>query len=108
VTGTPPINRLSPVTTMKSGKPKRYSWTGYCQGIEDVMRSDRLNIMAKQTTRVSNIKLPDSQHTQTGKSLQTKLYGVYFQTKQEDVGITNSPTFPTLSPLFELLESHLM
>jgi hypothetical protein len=54
---------------MKPGKPKRYSWMRYCQGIEDVMRSDRLNIMAKQTTRVSNIKLPVSQHTQTGKSL---------------------------------------
>jgi hypothetical protein len=50
-------------------KAKRSSWRRYCQDISDVTGSARLmKIMAKQATnKVSTIKLPDKQYTQTGK-----------------------------------------
>jgi hypothetical protein len=61
-------------------KAKRSSWRRYCQGVADVPGSARLmKIMAKQATnRVSTIKLPDGQCTQTGKETLEELFRVHF------------------------------
>jgi hypothetical protein len=57
-------------------KAKRSSWTRYCQEINDVLGGARLmKIMSKQVTnKVSTIKLPDGQHTQTGKETLKELF----------------------------------
>jgi hypothetical protein len=61
-------------------KAKRSSWRRYCQEIADVPGSARLmKIMAKQATnRVSTIKPPDGQCTQTGKETLEELFRVHF------------------------------
>jgi hypothetical protein len=52
----------------------------YCQEINDVLGSARLmNNMAEQATnKVSTIKLPDGQYTQTGKRTLKELFRVHF------------------------------
>jgi hypothetical protein len=61
-------------------KAKWSSWKRYCKEISDVPGSARLmKIMAKQATnRVSTIKLPDGQYTQTGKATLKELFRVHF------------------------------
>jgi hypothetical protein len=61
-------------------KAKRSSWRRYCQEIADVAGSVRLmKIMAKHATnRISIIKLPDGQCTQTGKETLRELFRVHF------------------------------
>jgi hypothetical protein len=60
-------------------KAKRSSWRRYCQEINDVPGGARLmKIMAKQATnKVSTIKLPNCQHTQTGKGTLKELFRVH-------------------------------
>jgi hypothetical protein len=60
-------------------KAKRSSWRRYCQEINDVPGGARLmKIMAKQATnKFSTIKLPDGQHTQTGKETQKELFRIH-------------------------------
>jgi hypothetical protein len=62
------------------GKAKRASWKGYCQEIDDVPGSARLmRIMAKQATnKVSTVKLPNGQQTETGKETLKELFRVHF------------------------------
>jgi hypothetical protein len=61
-------------------KSKRCSWRWYCQEINDVLSSARLmNIMAKQATnKVSHIKLPDGQYTQSEKGTLKLLFRVHY------------------------------
>jgi hypothetical protein len=61
-------------------KAKRSSWRRYCQEISDVQGSARLvKIMVKQATnRVSTIKLPDGQYTQTGEGTLKELIRGHF------------------------------
>jgi hypothetical protein len=61
-------------------KAKRASWRGYCQEINDVPGSVRLvRIMAKQaTSRVSTVKRPNGQQTETGKETLKELFRVHF------------------------------
>jgi hypothetical protein len=70
-------------------KPKWSSWRRYCQEITDAPGSARLmKIMAKEATnRVSTIKLPDGQCTQTGRETLEGLFRVHFP---ESVLIENS------------------
>jgi hypothetical protein len=59
---------------------KQSSWRRYCQEINDVLGGARLKmIMAKQVTnKVSTIKLPDGQCTQTGKETLKEMFRVHF------------------------------
>jgi hypothetical protein len=61
-------------------KPKRASWKGYCQEINDVPGSARLvRIMAKQaTSRESTAKGPNGQQTETGKETMKELFRGHF------------------------------
>jgi hypothetical protein len=59
-------------------KAKRSSWRRHCQEINDVPGSARLmRIMAKQATnKVSTIRLPNGQYTQTGRETLNELFRV--------------------------------
>jgi hypothetical protein len=61
-------------------KAKRSSWRRYCQEINDVPGGARLiKIMEKQAAnKVSTIKLPDGQHTQTRKETLKELFRIHF------------------------------
>jgi hypothetical protein len=56
------------------------SWRRYCQEFNDVPGgASFVMIVAKQATNVvSTIKLPDGQHTQTGKETLKELFRVNF------------------------------
>jgi hypothetical protein len=71
--------RPSTVTMKKIRKSKQSSWRGYCQEMNDVPGGTRLMmIMVQQTTnKVSTIKLPDCQHTQTGKETLKELFSFH-------------------------------
>jgi hypothetical protein len=61
-------------------KAKQSSWREYCQEINDVPGGAKLvRIMAKQgTNRVSNVKLPNGQQTETGEGTLKELFRVHF------------------------------
>jgi hypothetical protein len=61
-------------------KAKWSSWRRHCQEINDVPGSARLmKIMSKQATnKVSTIRLPNRQYTQTGKETLSELFRVHF------------------------------
>jgi hypothetical protein len=61
-------------------KAKRSSWRGCCREINDVPGSARLmRVTAKQATnRVSTVKLPNGQLTETGKGTLEELFRVHF------------------------------
>jgi hypothetical protein len=61
-------------------KAKRSSWRRYCQEMNDVPGDARLvKIVAKKATdKVSTIKLPNGQHTQTGKETLKEMLRVHF------------------------------
>jgi hypothetical protein len=61
-------------------KTKRSAWRRYCQEINDVPGGARfMKIMAKQAThKVSTIKLPNVQHSQTGKKTLEEVFRVHF------------------------------
>jgi hypothetical protein len=61
-------------------KSKQSSWRRYCQEINDAPDCARLaKIISKQATnRVSTIKLPDGQCTQTGEETLKQLFRVHF------------------------------
>jgi hypothetical protein len=60
-------------------KAKRFSWRRYCREINDVPGGARLmRVMAKQATnRVSTVKLPNGQLTETGKGTLEELFRVH-------------------------------
>jgi hypothetical protein len=61
-------------------RAKQPSWRRHCQEIDDVPGSARLmKIMSKQATnKVSTIRLPNRQFTQTGKGTLSEVFRVHF------------------------------
>jgi hypothetical protein len=72
-------------------KAKRSSWRRHCQEINDAPGSARLMmIMAKQATnKVSTIKLPNGQYTETGRETLSELFRVHFPDSKLIVNLDN-------------------